>query len=82
VESGLVGHAMAGFDAGRAAELFQIPAGHTPLTMIAIGYPGDPAALNPKQQEMEKAPRTRNEMAVFAFEGIWGTPLRERTGQS
>jgi nitroreductase len=82
VESGLVGHAMAGFDAGRATELFKIPSGHTPMAMIAIGYPGDPAALNPKQQEMEKAPRARNEMAAFAFEGGWGTPVREKNGKN
>ena len=38
---GLVVHQMAGFLPDRARELFEIPEGQEPLTMLAVGYPGD-----------------------------------------
>lgn len=72
VELGLVAHQMAGFDPRRARELFGIPEGFTPVTMIAVGYPGDPKRLSPKQQEMESAPRVRREISSFSFfRGVW-----------
>jgi nitroreductase len=72
VEMGLVAHQMAGFDPQKARELFSIPEGFTPVAMIAVGYPGDLKNLNPKQQEMEQAPRARKEIGEFAFGGSWG----------
>jgi nitroreductase len=75
VELGLVAHQMAGFDPAKARELFAIPEGFRPLTMIAIGYAGDLKSLTPKQQEMEKAPRSRHELGTFAFKGEWGRSI-------
>src|SRR5437763_3225156 len=42
---GLVVHQMIGIQPDRARELYQIPEGVQPLTGLAIGYPGAPAAL-------------------------------------
>ncbi len=49
---GLAVHQMAGFVVDRARELFQIPEGQEPVTMLAVGYPGElddlPEPLRPR----------------------------------
>lgn len=73
VELGLVTHQMAGFDAERAQAEFHIPEGHTPMAMMAIGYPytGDLDALDEKIQQRELAPRARRESRHTAFANTW-----------
>ncbi len=73
-EMGLAIHPMAGFDAGRARELFRIPEGCAPLAMIAVAYPGDPADLSEETRKRETAPRTRRPVAAWAFRGAWDVP--------
>jgi len=70
---GLAVHQMGGFDATRARETYHIPADHEPVAAIAIGYPGDPAALPEKLRERESAPRTRRPISEFVFAGDWGS---------
>ena len=57
-------HQMGGFDPRAARELFAIPAGYEPVTVLAVGYqvapPADPAA------------RTRKPLTDFVFSGSWG----------
>jgi nitroreductase len=74
VELGLVTHQMAGYDAERARLEFQIPEGHTPMAMIAIGYPyrGNLDDLDEKTQQREVSPRARREIKNTAFAGRWG----------
>ena len=74
---GFAAHFMAGFDAGRARALFEIPDGFTPMAMIAIGYPAQPDTLPPKLRERELAPRRRKPIEEIAFTGRWGKALRE-----
>jgi nitroreductase len=76
VEVGLVAHAMAGFDADRAILEFGIPVGHTPMAMIAVGYPyrGNVAALDEKVKKGEKALRERKPVDQMAFAGAWNKP--------
>lgn len=82
VELGLVAHQMAGFDPAKARELFKIPSGFVPVAMIAVGYSGDANRLEPKYQEMERAPRVRRAVGDLAFEGSWGAGIQEKTRQS
>lgn len=71
---GLIAHPMAGFSADRIAETFpDIPGEFEPVTMIAIGYHGDPALLEvERHQQAEVAPQERRAFAETVFEGDWG----------
>jgi nitroreductase len=73
---GLIAHPMAGFDVEKARNEFAIPADHEPATVIAVGYPGNPATLSDKLQKRELAPRQRKPLADFVFSGAWGQPLQ------
>jgi nitroreductase len=73
---GLVTHQMAGFDAQKARQLFQIPEGFTPMAMIALGYPGKIEDLPDELRKREMAPRTRKPIEEWAFAGKWGEPFR------
>lgn len=74
VSHGLVSHQMAGFDVERAREVTGLPQGHEPVAMIAIGHPGDPAALPAPLAERESAPRVRKELQQIAYGSRWGDP--------
>jgi nitroreductase len=80
VALGLVAHQMAGYDADRARNEFQIPDGFTPMAMIAIGYPlaGSLENLDEKLRQKELAPRTRKPAAEIAFSGSWNIPYDEK----
>ena len=79
VELGLVTHQMAGYAADRARLEFQIPEGHTPMAMMAIGYPyrGDLDSLDEKTRQRELAPRARREIKNTAFAGRWDEPYEQ-----
>jgi nitroreductase len=70
---GLVMHQMAGFDRARLKEEL-LPDGFEPGTMIAIGYPGDPARLPDDLREAEAAPRQRNSLGELVFGPRWNEP--------
>lgn len=61
---GLYLHQMGGFDPALARELFAIPEGFRPLTVIALGY----------LERMAEPPaaRTRKPLEDFVFSGGWG----------
>jgi len=65
-------HEMAGFDRERARQVYGLDAGHDPVAMIAIGYPGNPADLPEPLRSREAAPRQRRPIREFVFEGEWG----------
>ena len=69
---GLCVHQMAGFDPDQAREVFNIPEGWDAIAAIAIGYPGDPAALPQPYKDREAAPRTRKPIREFVMTGQWG----------
>lgn len=69
---GLIVHQMAGYDVEKARKELKIPAGHDPVAMIAIGYPGDPNQLPDYLRERELKARDRKPMSEFVFEGVWG----------
>jgi nitroreductase len=70
----LFAHQMAGFNAERARDEFAIPSGYEPVTMIAVGYLGDPESLPEQFREEEQGPRSRKPLEEFVFSGLWGQP--------
>jgi nitroreductase len=71
---GLVIHPMAGFHVEAARERFAVPEGWEPVSVIALGYPGDPDSLNEKLRQRETSPRQRKPLDTFVFSGTWGNP--------
>jgi nitroreductase len=82
IAEGLVVHVMAGFDAARARELFEIPESFTPMAMIAIGFPGKIEELPPKHRDRELAPRRRKPISEIAFASRWNRPYTIASGPS
>jgi nitroreductase len=74
VSMGLTVHMMGGFHVDMAREAFGIPATHDPLTMMAIGYPGDPESLPEDLRAKDLAPRQRKPIREFVFSGRFGQP--------
>jgi len=71
---GLIAHQMAGFDPEKARAAFHVPDNYDIGAVIAIGYRADPTILPPELRERETAPRTRNSIGAFVFEGEFGKP--------
>jgi nitroreductase len=71
---GLMVCQMAGFEVEKARETFTIPAGYEPVTVSAIGYPGDPATLPEKLRRKVTTPPERHPLKDFVFETSWGQP--------
>ena len=71
---GLSVHQMIGILPDRVRELYAVPDGIQPLTALAIGYLGDPAALPENYRPRDLSPRPRKPLAEIVFGGRWGTP--------
>jgi len=71
---GLAVHQMAGFSPEKARELFHIPEGYEAVSVLAVGYPGDPVSLPGHLREGELAPRVRKPLSSFVFSDDWGKP--------
>ena len=69
---GLFVHQMAGFDAEKARQVFEIPADWDAFAALALGYPGDPESLPQALKDREVAPRTRKPLSEFVMTGQWG----------
>jgi nitroreductase len=69
---GLAVHQMAGFDAAKTKQVFEIPEDWDPIAAATIGYPGDPSSLPEKLRDREVAPRTRKPLSEFVMSGRWG----------
>ncbi len=68
---GLASHQMGGFDADAAREAFSIPAGFTPMAVIALGHAGDADALDEDLMASETAERRRRPLAACFGRGRW-----------
>jgi nitroreductase len=71
---GLTTHPMAGFSVEAARERFAVPEGWEPVSVIALGYPGDLDSLTEKLRQREIAQRHRKPLESFVFSGTWGHP--------
>jgi nitroreductase len=71
---GILSHQMGGFDHAIARQALEIPEDYTLGAVIALGYQGEPAALENEQLvAREVAPRDRKSLRDFVF-SAWGTP--------
>lgn len=69
---GILTHQMAGFDQEIARKAFEIPADYAFGSVIALGYQGEPTALENEQLiAMETQPRERKALNEFVLSG-WG----------
>ncbi len=69
---GLAIHQMAGILPDRARELFDVPEGFEPVTVLAIGYAGD--ADDGPLAKRDRSPRSRRPLAETVFGGRFGRP--------
>jgi nitroreductase len=76
---GLHVHQMAGFSKEQASEVFAIPEGYQPVTVLAIGRYGSLEELPERFRDREVAPRSRKPLSEFVFGSTWGevSPLLE-----
>jgi len=72
---GLFGHQMAGFDVEKARVVFEVPEGHEPVAMMALGYPASQESLTQEQRAHEARPRVRRPIEEFVFEGRFGNRI-------
>lgn len=72
MHQGLHVHQMGGFSAEKSREFFSIPEDYAPLTIISVGYIGDPASLNEKLKAREIAERKRRELTSLIYSGSFG----------
>lgn len=81
---GLFVHQMGGFDAAKAVEAFGIPDEFRAMTIIAVGYIGDPEILHENLRKMETTPRERIKIQDLVFSDSFGNPadfFHEQTNQ-
>jgi nitroreductase len=64
-------HQMAGFNSDKAREMFEIPDDFDIVSMIALGYLGDPMQLPENIREMESKKRVRRSLDQIVFDGNW-----------
>jgi nitroreductase len=64
-------HQMAGFNPGAVRELYKIPQGFDPVTVLAIGYRGDADVLPERRKQQELGGRSRKTLGEIAFSGGW-----------
>lgn len=68
-EMGLQVHQMAGFDKNKASEYLKLePENFKPITIFAVGFPGDPNQLPEELKQREINPRIRKEKSDFVKE--------------
>ncbi len=70
---GLVVHAMGGFDRAAAPAVLGVPEGYLVQCLVAIGHPGDPAAL-PDALRARERPNDRRPLAELAFPARFPAP--------
>ena len=68
---GLHTHSMAGFEPEKARAAFSIPPEFEAVAVTALGYFGDPEALEGVLHEREIEPRQRKPLSEIVFAGTW-----------
>jgi nitroreductase len=68
---------MGGFNADKARMVFSIPTGYEPVSVLALGYKGNPDALPEPLKLREKAVRTRKGLYEIAFAEKFGKPYSD-----
>jgi nitroreductase len=65
-------HQMGGFDQKKAREIFIIPENYEPVTILAVGYKGDPETLPENLRLREQAERKRRDLSEILFSDKFG----------
>jgi nitroreductase len=73
---------MGGFNEEKARVLFSIPDNYAPVSVLAIGYKGDPENLPEEYRQKELLKRTRKEINEIAFTENFGSPFELVDNQS
>lgn len=63
-QMGLVAHPIAGYDPVAVKEALGIPKDYILITLVVLGWPGDPATLSDKHRELELGPRIRKPVSA------------------
>lgn len=71
VHLGLMGHPTAGWNEDQLKEITGIPDEYRIVTVVFIGYEGDPDLLDERSREKEKAPRKRKELSEIVHWNGW-----------
>ncbi len=71
VHLGLMGHPTAGWNEDQLKELTGIPAEYRIVTVVFIGYEGDPELLDERDRAKENAPRKRKELSEIVHWDGW-----------
>lgn len=72
---GLVTHQMGGFNGDKTREAFSIPAQYNPISMLAVGYEGNPNNLPDDLKARELAERKRKPIGELFFKSVWGKSI-------
>ena len=70
-ELGLFLHIMSGFSKTKAMELLNIPEGYEPVSMIALGYEGNPEDLTKEYNVLTGTERNRKELKEIVHKGTF-----------
>lgn len=68
---------MGGFNIEKARDIFSIPEGYQPVSVLAVGYKGNPEMLPEALRIREKTIRTRKDLDEIAFKEKFGKPYFE-----
>jgi nitroreductase len=71
VHLGLMGHPTAGWNEAKLKEMTGIPDEYRIVTVVFIGYEGDPEMLDERLQEKERAPRIRRDLSEIVHWNEW-----------
>ncbi|MFX1560883.1 MAG: nitroreductase family protein [Promethearchaeota archaeon] len=71
VHLGLMGHPIAGWNEDQLKDITGIPEEYRIVTVVFIGYEGDPDMLDERTREREEAPRTRKELSEIVHWNGW-----------
>ena len=74
--SGLAVCQMAGFDIEKTRQTYSLPEDHEPVTVAAIGYPGDPATLSERLRQKQLTPQERKLFERFRVRRRLGQPAK------
>lgn len=65
-QMGLVAHPIAGYDPMAVKAALGIPEDYVLITLVVLGWPGDPGELSDKHREIELGPRVRKPLSAVA----------------
>ena len=71
-QMGIIAHPIAGFDPQRVKQALKVPDDFVVITLVVVGWHGDPSHLSEKHRALEFGPRERRPLADVAFWGYFG----------